>query len=113
MIEIPKCPTCGDKWPTICSDGFHARQIPKCVSCGRRPSERLGRTVRGVRRTKPHRPCHDPIHDLADLGPAAVALLREWMATPRFETYADYQAWEQDFLSRVNPLLAAAPEVKP
>lgn len=77
-------------------------EIPKCVSCGRRPSERLGRTVRGVRRTKPHRPCHDPIHDLADLGPAAVALLRELGDNILGD-------WDERRLA----LLAAVPEVKP
>lgn len=89
-------------------------QIQKCPTCGRRPSERTDIVLAGetTRKCVVTPLCTNPIHDAADLGPAAVALLRECMATPRFETYADYQAWEQDFLSRVNPLLAAAPEVR-
>lgn len=48
-------------------------EIPKCQTCRRQPSQRDGQdefenvTI-----------CPDPIHDAADLGPAAVALLRKW-----------------------------------
>lgn len=71
----------------------------KCPSCGRRPSERAhyNPLLHSLSR------CPDPCHDAADLGPAAVQLLREWDAA------GEYLAWEQ----RVTALLAAAPEVKP
>lgn len=48
-------------------------EIPKCPTCGRRPSEREG-PMHDVLETGL---CPDPIHDAADLGPAAVALLWE------------------------------------
>lgn len=53
-------------------------EIPKCPTCGRRPSEREG-PMHDVLETGL---CPDPIHDAADRGPDAVALLRrlhsEW-----------------------------------
>lgn len=98
-----KCPTCGNKWSAICSDGFHAQQIPKCPTCGRRPSERRGDSECSRLTGDRFEPdCPDPCHDAADLGPAAVELLREWSAA------GESMAWEQ----RVDALLAAA-EVKP
>jgi len=90
--------------------------IPKCPTCGRRPSERTGVELReqfaqsglpAFRGTIPVvSVCADPCHVMADLGPSAVQLLREYAE-------ADDGHWFLLWHSRLIALLAAAPEVKP
>lgn len=91
-------------------------EIQKCPTCGRRPSER---TVRHGHLVVSTEACHDPIHALADLGPAAVALLREIAGSGgRWASMGDIADTKVVHLRRktvkqVDALLAAAPEVKP
>ena len=58
-------------------------ETQKCQTCGRRPSERTDIVLAGetTRKCVLTPLCTDPIHDAADRGPDAVALLRlhsEW-----------------------------------
>lgn len=82
--------------------------IPKCPTCGRRPSERIGIHALIIADG-----CTDPIHDLADQGPAAVALLRDVvfeMAELRHR-HRVLPPWTLG--ERIDTLLAATLEVKP
>lgn len=78
-------------------------QIQKCPTCGRRPSERTDIVLAGetTRKCVVTPLCTNPIHDAADLGPAAVALLRELEC-----------GLQADWNDRRRALLAAAPEVR-
>ena len=81
-------------------------QIPKCPTCGRRPSERLSGRLIDCRQAGrswvevSQDNCADPIHDLADLGPAAVALLWKWSRGG---------ISGKDFMDAVDALLASMP----
>ena len=80
-------------------------QIQKCPTCGRRPSERTDIVLAGetTRKCVVTPWCTNPLHDAADLGPAAAALLRE--AECRVPHYPS-----ADCLSkRIRALLASLP----
>lgn len=119
--HLRRCAWCGlqEEAPATLKDGAVGRavsakvamtQIPKCPSCGRRPSERTS--------SDPYDPytaamvstgtdCSDPIHDAADLGPALADALREWRTTEFFPTQRAWQQWIDEFRPRVDDLLAA------
>lgn len=89
-------------------------EIPMCATCGRKPSERYGVHVLLVRvdfsPAFRGNGCPDPIHDLADQGPAAVALLRDVVFEMaelrlRHRVLAPWTLGE-----RIDALLAATPE---
>lgn len=81
-------------------------QIPKCQTCGRRPSERGH--FNQLLRSMSH--CPGALHDAADLGPAAVALLREWVTAE--DGFSPGMRQSGPWSTSVRALLAAA-DAKP
>jgi len=74
---------------------------PKCPECGRRPSERVGEVWGEHTGTCPH-----PIHDEADAGPEAVALL--WKLKARGLAVDHSGIWQ--LVGEVDEFLARLPE---
>lgn len=84
-------------------------EIPTCPTCRHRPSERIAFDRSGYGCTY----CCDPIHDLADQGPAAVALLRDVVFEMAELRHRHRVLTPWTLGERIDTLLAATLEVKP